>query len=378
MNSRTYSIYTVVVVSVLFLSLSFACLFSPEKDYSESERRALTGFPSVSLQTLANGQFMNDFTDYSLDQFPLRDGFRRIKAVSQYSIFRFRDNNGIYISDGHAAKMVYPLKEDSVINAADKFGKIYDMYLSENDNKIIASVVPDKGYFLGEKRGFLSMDYTKMENIFADNMPFAKYVSIYDTLSIEDYYYTDTHLRQDKIRDTALRIAYALDVNINEDYTIKEATDEFLGVYYSQSALPLAPDSINYVTSDSIEEAVVYNYENGSTGGVYNFDKLQSKDPYEFFLSGACALMTIDSPSSDNDKNLVIFRDSYASSIIPYFIGAYSKITLVDTRYIDPSLLSEYVDFSDCDVIFLYSTMVLNESSVLRWLLSKYFLKYFI
>mgnify|MGYP002405134674 FL=1 len=130
--------------------------------------------------------------------------------------------------------------------------------------------------------------------------------------------------------------------------------------------MPLEPDRINYVTSDSIEGAAVYNYENGSTGGVYNFDKLQSKDPYEFFLSGACALMTIDSPSSDNDKNLVIFRDSYASSIIPYFIGAYSKITLVDTRYIEPSLLSEYVDFSNCDVLFLYSTMVLNESSVLR------------
>ena len=54
MNSRTYSIYTVVVVSVLFLSISFACLFSPEQDYSESARRALTGFHSVFLQTLAN------------------------------------------------------------------------------------------------------------------------------------------------------------------------------------------------------------------------------------------------------------------------------------------------------------------------------------
>lgn len=366
MSNRAYNIYTVIVVSILFLSISLACLFSPEKDYSESERRALAGFPSVSLQTLANGQFMNEFTDYSLDQFPLRDGFRRIKAVSQYNVFRFRNNNGIYISDGHAAKIVYPLKDDSVINAADKFGKIYDMYLSENDNKIVASVVPDKGYFLGEKSGYLSMDYNKLENIFADNMPFAEYVSIYETLSIEDYYCTDTHWRQDRILDTALRIADALDVDINEEYTIKEATDEFFGVYYSQSALPLEPDRINYVTSDSIEGAAVYNYENGSTGGVYNFDKLQSKDPYEFFLSGACALMTIDSPSSDNDKNLVIFRDSYASSIIPYFIGAYSKITLVDTRYIEPSLLSEYVDFSNCDVLFLYSTMVLNESSVLR------------
>lgn len=366
MSNRAYNIYTVIVVSILFLSISLACLFSPEKDYSESERRALAGFPSVSLQTLANGQFMNEFTDYSLDQFPLRDGFRRIKAVSQYNVFRFRDNNGIYISDGHAAKIVYPLKDDSVINAADKFGKIYDMYLSEHDNKIVASVVPDKGYFLGEKSGYLSMDYNKLENIFADNMPFAEYVSIYETLSIEDYYCTDTHWRQDRILDTALIIADALDVDINEEYTIKEATDEFFGVYYSQSALPLEPDRINYVTSDSIEGAAVYNYENGSTGGVYNFDKLQSKDPYEFFLSGACALMTIDSPSSDNDKNLVIFRDSYASSIIPYFIGAYSKITLVDTRYIEPSLLSEYVDFSNCDVLFLYSTMVLNESSVLR------------
>ena len=126
MSNRAYNIYTVIVVSILFLSISLACLFSPEKDYSESERRALAGFPSVSLQTLANGQFMNEFTDYSLDQFPLRDGFRRIKAVSQYNVFRFRDNNGIYISDGHAAKIVYPLKDDSVINAAHQFGKIYD------------------------------------------------------------------------------------------------------------------------------------------------------------------------------------------------------------------------------------------------------------
>ena len=92
MSNRAYNIYTVIVVSILFLSISLACLFSPEKDYSESERRALAGFPSVSLQTLANGQFMNEFTDYSLDQFPLRDGFRRIKVkrvAVGYDIFYF-------------------------------------------------------------------------------------------------------------------------------------------------------------------------------------------------------------------------------------------------------------------------------------------------
>ena len=120
------------------------------------------------------------------------------------------------------------------------------------------------------------------------------------------------------------------------------------------------------MTGESISGAVVYNVETGLTGGIYDFDKLQSKDPYEFFLSGAAAVQTIENPLADDERELVVFRDSFGSSLIPWLVEGYSKITLVDTRYIAPALLGDYVNFTDCDVLFLYSTLVLNESKVLR------------
>ena len=62
----------------------------------------------------------------------------------------------------------------------------------------------------------------------------------------------------------------------------------------------------------------------------------------------------------------MVFRDSFGSALVPYLVGAYSEITVVDTRYMNPSLLSEYVDFEGCDVLFLYSTLLLNDSYTLK------------
>ena len=86
-------------------------------------------------------------------------------------------------------------------------------------------------------------------------------------------------------------------------------------------ALPLKPDRIQYVTGDSISGAVVYNAETDLTGGIYDFEKLQSKDPYEFFLSGASAVQTIENPLADDERELVVFRDSFGSSLIPCLWG---------------------------------------------------------
>ena len=207
MNKKAYSIYTVVLAAALVFVLSAACLFSPEKDFSESERRKLAKFPEFSAETLLNGKFMEGFESYSLDQFPLRDSFRRLKAFAQYNVFNLKDSNGIYVADGYAAKLVYPLKEGSVLDAAAKFGEIYDLYLGNSSGNIVVSVVPDKGYFLGEANGYPVMDYERLEKLLTENMPYAEYCGIFDTLSIEDYYTTDTHWRQEKILPAAKKIA---------------------------------------------------------------------------------------------------------------------------------------------------------------------------
>lgn len=89
-------------------------------------------------------------------------------------------------------------------------------------------------------------------------------------------------------------------------------------------------------------------------------------DFYDIYLSGASPLIEIINLESDKNKEIIIFRDSYGSSLAPLLLYEYSKITLVDTRYMRSSLLEEYMDFEGQDVLFLYSVMVVNNSQMLK------------
>ena len=158
-------------------------------------------------------------------------------------------------------------------------------------------------------------------------MDWATYIDIYPLLHYSDYYSTDTHWSQDKVVDVAQTIADAMGATVEKDYESITLDKDFYGVYYGQSSLPLHPDKITYLTSDTIEGCLVYNYEkdNGKTPGkVYDMEKLNSKDPYEMFLSGASALMRIVNPSNDSGRKLIIFRDSYTSSLAPLLVESYS------------------------------------------------------
>ena len=99
---------------------------------------------------------------------------------------------------------------------------------------------------------------------------------------------------------------------------------------------------------------------------MYQVEKAAGRDAYEMFLSGALSLVTIEDKDAQTGRRLVLFRDSFGSSIAPLLLGGYDKITLVDICYIHPQLLGQFVDFEECDVLFLYSTLVLNHSDTLK------------
>lgn len=77
-------------------------------------------------------------------------------------------------------------------------------------------------------------------------------------------------------------------------------------------------------------------------------------------------MLTIENPDYNGTKELIAFRDSYGSSLIPLLVTGYSKITVVDTRYISPKLLNQYIEFKDQDVLFMYSTLIINNSTTLK------------
>lgn len=349
----------------LWLSLTLFAWLKPAEPSSDSERRQLAQFPELSMNTLLSGEFMLDFADYAVDQFPLRDAFRQLKAYTSTRLFSQKDNNGIYIADGFATQMEYPLNSDSVENAARRFQALYESYLQDSEN-IFFAIVPDKGYYLAESSGHLSMDYDALSEMLETRLPWAGFVELTGALNAGCYYRTDTHWRQEALLPTAELLSDALGVDFSDSFTIQTLTENFNGVYAGQSALPLEADTLQYLTWDGWEDCTVWSLDTEETTPVYDLTKLDSQDPYDVFLSGGMALQVITNPHAAQARELVVFRDSFASSLIPLLAQSYSTITLIDTRYISPGHLENYVNFQNQDILFLYSTLVLNSSGTLR------------
>ena len=358
----------VCIMAVFFFGMSVLCWGKEESEYSDSERRVLADFPELSKETVFSGKFMKEFETYTLDQFPLRDEFRSLKAMTQLELFRQKSNNDLYVADGYVAKMEYPLNEAMLLNAGQKFQYIYDTYMADTDVKSYFTVVPDKHYFLAEKHGYLSMDYDKFFSEMKQLTDYMQYIHIADMLSIEDYYRTDTHWKQECLVGTdgvANKIAEAMGNTLTWEYEEIAATQPFYGVYVGQSALPLKPDTLTYLTNDKLESCTITSYDTGKPveKHIYEVEELEGKDPYEMFLAGSDALLVIDNPNATTDKKLVVFRDSFASSLLPLLIESYQKVTVIDIRYISSGMIGNFVEFNNQDVLFIYSTLVLNSST---------------
>ena len=354
------------VLAVLWVCLICGAWFGKAEEISESERRPLDQFPEITLESILDGSFMSDFESYTLDQFPLRDSFRQIKALFHYNALNQSDNNGIYIADGYAVKQEYPLNETSVNHALKRFNYLYEKYLTDSD--VYMAVVPDKGYYLGAENGQLTMDYEALFAMVEAGMPWATHVDLTGTLNAESYYRTDTHWRQEMLLPAASALCQAMGVTspVAEDYDRTALERPFYGVYYGQAALPMEPDRLYYLESKLLAGCTVQNFETGKTAAVYDMEKLESRDLYDVFLSGSAALLTIENPNAATDQELIVFRDSFGSAMIPLLVQDYKTVTVIDIRYVAPEYLGQLVDFHGQDVLLLYSTLVLNNSGVLR------------
>ena len=353
----------IILITVFML----ANILMPDKEFSKSERRRLISLPNFSVDKLLKGKMVDEYEKYILDQFVLRDTFRGLKAFGKYYLFNHKDNNDIYIINGIIEKMEYKLNEKSVLNAAKKFNEIYNKYL--NGKNVSYAIIPDKGYYMAVQNGYLSIDYEKLAEIMKQNIKNMKYIDLFESLTIDDYYKTDIHWKQESIVKIADLILSKLGNDLKEIETeyVKHDLYPFYGSYFGQAALKLKPDTLTYLTDKSIENAVVYDVVSDTYSNVYRTDLFNGMDSYDLFLSGAKPLITIYNEECKNNKELLLFRDSFGSSIAPLMLKGYSKITLIDLRYITTDLLGDYIDFSqDQDVLFLYNTQILNNSAMLK------------
>lgn len=297
-----------------------------------------------------------------MDNFYQREMFRKMKTSVELDVFKKQDANKIYKYNDFLVEQIYPLDEKSVTNLTSKINYIKDSYLNET-NKIYYSIIPDKNYYTDNSH--LKLDYDKMKQIMKNNLKDLQYIDIFQDLKLDSYYYTDSHWKQEKLQSVAKTIADNMNFSITQNYN-EQKVATFKGVYAGQLPINTKEDEIKILVNDVIADANVYNYETKEQGEIYNFKKLNGYDKYDIYLSGATPLIEISNSDNKTNKTLVIFRDSYASSLAPLLTEGYSKITLVDTRYISPKILNEYVNFENADILFIYSTLVINSSMALK------------
>ncbi|WP_419496082.1 DHHW family protein [Faecousia sp.] len=353
---RKASIATAAVFLAVLFGFSLLHLALPDREVSRSERRRLAQLPPLS------SGFSDKLEEYMLDQFPLREQLRTVNSLVRLYGLGQADIHGIYLQGGGAFRMDGPLQEKQVRHAAAVFSAVQEKYFPSLPAHYV--IVPDKN--AKAETGRPRLDTETLRGIVREALPGMTEIDIWDLLPADDYYKTDPHWRQERLLPVAAAICEALGADAPGTFTEKTLSP-FYGAYYGQAALPMAPDTLTYLESADTKAAEVTGPELDGAQPVYRPELLDGTDGYDVFLSGAQAVLTVTSPNVHNGRHLVLFRDSFGSSLAPLLLGSFERITLVDLRYISAARLADYADLSDAtDVLYLCSTAVWNNGGTLR------------
>ena len=124
-----------IVVTALFVAfiaafVGMCCFryFNPVET-SESERRPLAQFPTeITWETILNKKAIDAFEDYVVDQFPLREFFRSLKANFVLNVLGLNENNGLAVEDGYIAKIEGDFNPELLDYSIGRLEHIYNKY----------------------------------------------------------------------------------------------------------------------------------------------------------------------------------------------------------------------------------------------------------
>ncbi len=355
---------TAVVFAALLAAFFLAAVFSPAKELSQSERRKLAQFPAFTGKTVLSAAFMGKFETFAQDQFPLRESFRGLKSQLLYRVFRLSDKNGLYVVDKSLAKFT-SASESGLLSGKAKLERVIAQYLGESN--VYFALIPTKHDYFSAQSPRPGLTYEAAREIYA-GLAGARFIDLTRALSQSDYYKTDLHWDQARLMNVVKLLGEEMGFTPPAGL-VEETLGSFAGAYYGQAALPLEKDTLTLLTGGALDGLIVHSLNEKTLAlepaPLYEREALSGMDAYDVFLGGAVPLVVIENPAGPLGRELVLFRDSFSSSLAPLLAAGYSKVTLIDLRYMASALLEDYVDFAGADALFLYSAEILNNSGVL-------------
>lgn len=359
---------------LLFISvIAVLNLLAADHSFSDSENRMLQQLPHFSLKALPSGDFTADFEKYISDQFVFRDFWIGAKTDTDRLMGK-KESNGVYLgADGYLIqKFIPPAEEDlkekiDAIHAFDQVTPELQKYvmLVPTAVALYKDMLP-KYAIIGDQEAYLK----KVQQLLHHDIRFIEvFPSLYAERDQPVFYKTDHHWTTKGAYAAYLELCkqMGLTPQKEKEFNIRQVTDEFYGSLFSKSGFRhVQPDRIElYLPKDQEEYTVTYDDEGRITDSLYAMEQLQKKDKYALFLNGNHALIRIKTAHT-NGRKLLIVKDSYANSLIPFLLKHYSEIHVVDLRYYEEDLISFVNEQGIQDMLLLYNANTFFEDPSIK------------
>jgi hypothetical protein len=335
--------------------------------FSVNENRYLAAFPRFSLDRVLDTEYMRGFEDWANDRIIGRESWLRLRNRAEISLGKI-EIGGAFITPERMLQVWQEYDEDLIdrsLAAMDAFAARHSetpvfFMLAPTAQEIYRSSLPE--YVpLPSQYDFIRYCYDGLENV----TPVDVLTPLEDNSEWYLYYRTDHHWTS-----LGAFIAYSAAAPVLGFTPLglgsftAENFGGFLGTLYSMTLInTVTPDVISIYKPTGSAPAITLTVGGNEFGSLYFREYLDTKDKYSVFLGANAPVIEIKSEPANTDKRLLIFKDSYAHSLIPFLVNNYSEITVADLRLIN-TVYSELFNVEDYDaVLFVYNVISFSEDT---------------
>lgn len=356
----------IIVFSVIIFGLTAGSLGSEKKEYSETEKRELQQMPKVRWKSVKKGKFQKKYETYLADQFPGRDSWVRMQTdVSR--VFGKTESNGVYFGkDGYLLEHYGTSDFENAQSEKNNQALVKFVKKMSKKRNISVMLVPTKTWIMQEKLPVFAPTYDEQQMY--DCMR-AQLGDLADTVLVpvadelqkhtdeQIYYRTDHHW-------TTLGAWYGYEAYVratggDPEHAQKKrdfhcVSTQFYGSTYAKvNQAPRADEIEVYEPQQPL--TVVYNMGEKTTDTLYDPSFLNTQDQYRYFTGGNQPVIEVTGGTA-NGRTLLVIKDSFGNSIIPFLAEDYEKVVMVDLRQLNVKCRDLVNMFDPTDVLVLYNT----------------------
>ncbi len=352
MSSRTHRLHIVLFIGFLLLGGGLCVLHAP-RTFSEMENRVLTSYPGIGFDEILSGQVQKDFEKACGDQMTGRDFFVQLSTGIRYLLGE-RQMGDVYIGgDGRYLEMVTDadisekrLSTNILVTerVASEHPDIKTSVFLAPTNSVVAEKMLPSGAYIYDDRAVIKK--------ISDGVPDAMILYEPRDFLPDEYFSTDHHWNTlGAERGAGMYLTAVNRQKAETDLEMKTAQAPFFGTLYSKAPLAMCHgEAFSYPVPKVMPTVLV----DGKEGALYEEEYLAKKDKYAAYFGGNFGRVDIVNEDAKNEDTLLVVKDSFANSAVPYLYGSYKRIIMVDLRYFNASFLQLLEEEGPAELLFFY------------------------